>query len=198
MTPSVSSVPPEVVLASSSPYRQQLLKRLGLAFIIEIPAIDESPLCEERAADLAQRLARQKAQAVQTRCPDAIVIGSDQVAECRDRILGKPGSLENAREQLSFSSGEVLRYHTAVCVCLGNDSYEHLDLTLVHMRSLDAVSIERYLATESALDCAGSMKSEGAGIMLAEAIKTDDPSALLGLPLISLCRFLRRCGLTLP
>jgi len=189
---------PELVLASASAYRQQLLARLGVAFVVDPADIDEQRQPGEGAVDLAQRLAEEKSAVVQRRHPQAIVIGSDQVAECNGAILGKPGTLAAARQQLTQSSGQCLAFYTAVCVRQGDTVLSSLDATLVHMRSLSADEIDRYLALEAPLDCAGAIKSEGAGITLMAAMETSDPTALIGLPLISLAEQLRRCGLTLP
>ncbi|TXK66057.1 Maf family protein [Alkalisalibacterium limincola] len=186
-------------LASGSAYRAGLLGRLGLAFESEAPDVDESPLPDEPPRELARRLAHLKAAAVHAARPDAWVIGSDQVADCAGRILGKPMTLEAARGQLAASSGQVVDFHTAVCL-LGPDGLHqaHCDLTRVRFRALSADVIERYLAQEPALDCAGSFKAEGLGITLFEAIESRDPTALVGLPLIALARMLRSAGLELP
>lgn len=188
----------ELVLASASAYRQQLLTRLGVSFMVDPANIDEQQRPNERAADLAQRLADEKSSMVQARHPQAIVIGSDQVAECNGEILGKPGTLAAARQQLQRSSGQCVAFYTAVCVRDGDQSFAFMDTTRVHMRALSDDEIDRYLALEAPLDCAGALKSEGAGIALMASMETVDPTALIGLPLITLAEQLRRCGLTLP
>jgi len=186
-------------LASGSAYRAELLGRLGLAFAAAPPAVDESALPDEPPADLASRLAHLKARTVHAARSGDWVIGSDQVADCAGRVLGKPVTLEAARRQLAASSGRVVDFHTAVCV-LGPDGFQamHRDLTRVHFRALQADTIERYLAHEPALDCAGSFKAEGLGIALFEAIESRDPTALVGLPLIALAAMLRSAGFELP
>ncbi len=187
---------PRLILASTSRYRRDLLTRLGLAFETARPETDETPRPGEAPADLATRLARTKAQALMT--PDAWVIGSDQVAELDGTPLGKPGTLEAARGQLSSMSGRRVRFHTAVCLTGPDGLHEALDLTEVHFRSLVAAEIERYLQAESPLDCAGSFKCEGLGISLFDAIDNRDPTALVGLPLIATARLLRRAGFAVP
>lgn len=189
---------PELVLASASAYRQQLLARLGLSFAVDPADIDERRQQDEGAMPLARRLAEEKSSVVHRRHPQAIIIGSDQVAECNGEILSKPGTVAAARKQLSLSSGQCVNFYTAVCVRHGDQSLDFVDITRVQMRDLSAEEIDRYLAMESPLDCAGAIKSEGAGIALMAGMETSDPTALIGLPLISLAERLRRCGLTLP
>jgi septum formation protein len=193
-----SQARPELILASASTYRGQLLSRFGLPFTVDSADVDERIHDGEGAAELAQRLAAEKSKVVHSRHPRAIVIGSDQVAVCEGQILGKPGSLAAAREQLALSSGRCLEFYTAVSVRHQQDVFDSIDLTRVRMRALTVDAIERYLEQEPALDCAGAMKSEGAGILLTESIDTHDPTALIGLPLIAVAEHLRRCGLTLP
>ena len=195
-----SPTPPhaELILASASVYRQQLLARLGVAFAVDPANIDEQQRPDEDAVALAQRLAEEKSAEVQRRHPQAIVIGSDQVAECQGQILGKPGTASAARAQLTLISGQRVSFYTAVCVRHNDSSQCFVDTTHVHMRELSAAEIDRYLALESPLDCAGAIKSEGAGIALMAGMETSDPTALIGLPLIELAAQLRRCGLTLP
>lgn len=188
----------DLVLASGSAYRQQLLARLGLSFAVDPADIDEQRQCEESGLDMAQRLASEKSAVVQRRHPQAIVVGSDQVAECNGEILGKPGSVDAAREQLRLSSGQCVAFYTAVCVRHADQSFDFVDVTRVHLRALSTAEIDRYVALESPLDCAGALKSEGAGIALMAGMETSDPTALIGLPLIKLAEVLRRCGLTLP
>jgi septum formation protein len=188
-----------LLLASGSRYRAGLLGRLGLDFDAAPPEVDESALPGEAPADLALRLAQLKARTVHERNPNAWVIGSDQVADCGGRILGKPCSFDDARRQLQVASGRVVDFHTALCL-LGPEglSQTHCDLTRVHFRPLPAPTIERYLEREPALDCAGSFKAEGLGITLFDAVESRDPSALVGLPLIALAAMLRQAGFELP
>jgi septum formation protein len=185
-----------LVLASSSPYRRELLARLGLPFRWVAPDVDEAPRPGEAPDALAARLARAKADAVASAAPGDIVIGSDQVAvDAAGGLLGKPGTLAAARAQLLAASGRELRFATALCV-LGADGERRETVvdTVVRFRALDAAAIDAYLAREPALDCAGSFKSEGLGVALFEAQRSDDPTALVGLPLIATCRFLRELG----
>ena len=165
-----------------------------------MPHVDESALGNERPRDCAVRLARLKAEAGAKRWPQAWIIGSDQVADHRGNAVGKPGTLENARAQLAAMSGEVVHFHTAICLAhaaLGR-RHERLITTEVVFRKLGSEEIERYLARESALDCAGSAKSEGLGIALLDRLRGDDPTALVGLPLIALAAILREEGFELP
>lgn len=193
MTP---SHPSTLVLASSSRYRRELLGRLGVPFESVSPDIDERPLAGEAPHATALRLARAKAQAIGTSHPDAIVIGSDQVAECDGRALGKPGGFDAAFEQLRFLRGRVAFFHTALCVVRGA-AFEDADVvsTEVRFRTLDDATIERYLRIEEPYDCAGSAKSEALGIALLDAVRSDDPTALVGLPLIRLVSMLAAAGL---
>jgi septum formation protein len=186
------------VLASTSRYRLELLQRLGLTPECARPEVDETALPGEAPRALAVRLARAKAAAVAARQPGRWVIGSDQVAELNGAPLGKPGSVEGAHAQLAAMSGQQVAFHTAVCLQRDERVLDACDLTRVQFRVLDAASIERYVATEQPLDCAGSFKCEGLGISLFEAIDNRDPTALIGLPLIALCRLLREAGYTLP
>jgi septum formation protein len=196
--------PPELVLASTSLYRRQLLERLGVPFATAAPGVEESPLPGEAARDLTPRLARAKAQAVASQHPQAWVIGSDQVAvRCGTAgatILGKPGTAARCIEQLQGNSGCRLEFLTAVALVNHGASrlIEFLDTTAVTFRHLDLATIERYVAKESPLDCAGGFKCEGLGITLCESIETVDPSALIGLPLIRLSALLRSVGFELP
>lgn len=191
-----------VVLASTSRYRRELLARLLPDFAVNAPDVDETPIAGESPRDIAVRLASAKAQAVAARHPDAIVIGSDQVAELDGRALGKPGSVEAARDQLAASSGKTVLFHTALCVVDARDGSapvrSAVDSTQVVFRALDAPTIARYVDAEKPLDCAGSFKAEGLGIALFKRIESSDPTALIGLPLIALARLLREAGLSLP
>jgi septum formation protein len=188
-----------LVLGSTSRYRAQLLGRLGLVFEPRAPGTDEMEIAGETAAARAMRLASAKATDAGAGL-DALVIGSDQVAELDGQLLDKPGSLARANDQLKACAGRVVHFHTAVCVLDTQNGrrYTHLDLTRVHFRPLTATEIERYLRIELPLDCAGSFKCEGLGISLFERIENDDPTALIGLPLIALARLLREAGLAVP
>ena len=189
-----------LVLGSTSRYRRELLQRLGLPFTVAGPDVDETPLQGEAPRALALRLALAKAHAVAAQHPDAVVIGSDQVADLRGQPLGKPGTHERASAQLQRMSGETVIFQTAVAVVCAATGFEQVDLAPVEVRfrTLTGDEIERYLHAEQPYDCAGSAKSEGLGISLLDAILSDDPTALVGLPLIRTCRMLRAAGLTLP
>jgi septum formation protein len=192
--PSTAARP--VVLGSTSRYRRELLSRLGLAFDVAAPEVDETPLPGETPQALARRLALAKARAVARRMPQAVVIGSDQVADLQGQPLGKPGTHENAVDQLTRMSGQEVVFQTAVAVVCLDSGFEQLDLAPVRVRfrTLGAAEIEAYLRAEQPYDCAGSAKSEGLGIALLDAIDNDDPTALVGLPLIRTCRMLRAAG----
>lgn len=187
-----------LVLASGSRYRADLLARLRLPFVAQASAVDETPAPGETAETLVQRLARAKAAALAGRRPGHWILGSDQVAAIDGDILGKPGSIERAREQLSRCSGREVRFLTAVALTDGERTLEALDLTVVRFRALHADEIEHYLEAEPALDCAGSFKCEAYGITLFEAIESRDPTALIGLPLIAVRRLLAEAGAPLP
>lgn len=193
---------PDLVLASTSRYRRELLARLTPAFRVVAPQVAEDAAYGEAPALLAQRLAREKAHDVARRQPGALVIGSDQVAELDGVAIGKPGTTAAACEQLGACSGRQLLFHTAVCLIDARGAEPRLqsaaDLTRVVFRILDAEEIARYVAAEQPLDCAGSFKAEGLGITLFERIESIDPSALVGLPLIALAHMLRAVGLALP
>jgi septum formation protein len=193
--------PPSLVLASTSVYRRELLARVRIPFECRAPGVDETALPGEAALALVARLARAKARAVAIEQSDAWVIGSDQVAVLlensqTERILGKPGSVANCIDQLLACSARTLSFITAVAVMRQRDAslFEFIDHTRVTFRPLDQATIERYVALESPLDCAGGFKSEGLGITLCESIHSSDPSALIGLPLIRLCAVLRSVG----
>lgn len=189
-----------LILASGSRYRAELLARLRLAFDQASPDVDESPLPGESAPELAQRLALTKAEAIASRHPEAWVIGSDQVAVCEGRLLGKPGGREQAREQLRWMSGKTTHFHTAVALRRQQPRAQQtaLDQTSVRMRPLSEAEIERYLDAEPAYDCAGSAKIEGLGISLCAEVQSRDPTALIGLPLIATAELLRGAGFTSP
>lgn len=189
-----------IVLASGSRYRRELLERLGLPFQAWSPDVDERPRGAEPPRQTAARLARAKADAAGKRYPTAWVIGSDQVADLDGEAIGKPGTLENARAQLRRLSGHSVLFHTALCVSHDRleRRHERLVTTEVAFRRLTDAEIDRYLEREHALDCAGSAKSEGLGISLLSRLGGDDPTALVGLPLIALAAILRAEGFDIP
>ena len=189
-----------LVLGSTSRYRRELLSRLGLAFTVAAPGVDETPGPGESPRELAQRLALSKARDVAERFPDALVIGADQVADLHGEPLGKPGTHERAVEQLKRMSGQTVIFQTALTVVCKESGFEGSDLAPVEVRfrELAEDEIERYLRAEQPYDCAGSAKSEGLGIALLDAIVSDDPTALIGLPLIRTARLLRSAGQVLP
>lgn len=194
-----SAIPvPELILASSSIHRKRLLQRLGLVFRCVAPDIDETAHAGETAHELVLRLGREKARSVAARHPGAVVIASDQVGCNGSQILGKPGTLEHAREQLLSMSSCEIRFLTALCVHDARTSREFssVESCTVRMRRLDERMVDGYLRREQPLDCAGSFKVEGLGIALFESIRLDDPTALEGLPLIRLVEFLDRVGLS--
>ena len=190
---------PPLVLGSTSPYRRELLSRLRLPFEVVAPDVDESALPGERPAGMACRLALAKAKAVAARFPKAVVIGSDQVAELAGQALGKPGTHDRAVVQLRLMRGKTVVFQTAVAVVRRDTGFEQLALALVRVKFRDLADseIEAYLRAETPYDCAGSAKSEGLGIALLEGIESDDPTALVGLPLIRTCRLLRAAGIRL-
>jgi septum formation protein len=188
-----------VVLGSTSRYRRELLQRLRLPFVVDAPDVDETPQPGEQPEALARRLALAKAWAVAARHPQAAVIGSDQVADLDGLPLGKPGTHERAVQQLRMMRGRTVIFQTAVAVVCADTGFEQLDLAPVRVRFRDLTDaeIEAYLRAEQPYDCAGSAKSEGLGIALLESIENDDPSALVGLPLIRTCQMLRAAGVPL-
>ena len=188
---------PPLILASTSRYRRELLQRLRLPFEVIAPLVDEAPLPGEAPAVLAQRLAMAKARVVAAQHPGAIVIGSDQVADLHGQAIGKPGTHERAVAQLRSMRGQRITFQTAVAVVRADRGYAHglLASVVVSFRDLSDAQIEHYLRTEQPYDCAGSAKCETLGIALLEAIDSDDPTALIGLPLIRTCRLLREAGL---
>lgn len=189
-----------LILASTSAYRRMLLERLHIPFETARPEVDETPLPEETPDATANRLALEKALAVATRFDDALVIGSDQVAHIGNEIFGKPGTVERAHAQLRRMSGQTVIFHTALAL-VNTRSGEHSVASIpteVRFRTLSEAEIVRYVEKEMPLDCAGSAKSEGLGITLLDALSGDDPTALIGLPLIALSRMLREQGLELP
>jgi septum formation protein len=186
-----------LILASSSPYRAALLTRLGLGFETRSPDIDETRLDGESPEGLVERLARSKAQAVAPAHPGALVIGSDQVAVCGSDVLGKPETAPRARDQLALLSGHSVTFFTGLCLLdtTSGDIQTAVVPTRVQFRHLSAREIDHYVARDRPLDCAGAFRSEGLGIALFDAIEGDDPNALIGLPLIALCRMLRHAGM---
>lgn len=191
------------MLGSTSRYRRELLERLRVPFVVESPDVDETPLSGESPRELALRLALAKARAVARRHPQAVVIGSDQVADLGGEPLGKPGTHERALEQLRRMRGQTVVFQTAVAVVCEATRFEQLELAPVSVRfrsleeGLDDAEIEHYLRAERPYDCAGAAKSEGLGIVLLSQIDNDDPTALVGLPLIRTCRLIRAAGVRL-
>ena len=199
MTLSAPPLPRTVVLGSTSRYRRELLARLNLPFEVVAPDVDESPLPGEAPRALALRLALAKARAVAVRHPEAVVIGSDQVADLAGQPLGKPGTHERAVLQLRQMRGRTVVFQTALAVVCLATGFEQVDLAEVRVRfrQLSDAEIDNYLHIEKPYDCAGSAKSEGLGIALLESIDNDDPTALVGLPLIRATRRLRAAGVKL-
>ena len=189
--------PRTLILGSTSVYRRELLGRLRLPFDVVAPEVDESAQSGEAPAQLACRLALAKAEAVAQRHPQAVVIGSDQVADLNGQALGKPGDHARARSQLQQMRGQVVIFQTALAVVCRASGFSQTELASVKVRFRDLtdVEIERYLLAEQPYDCAGSAKSEGLGIVLLESINSDDPTALIGLPLIRTAKLLRAAGL---
>jgi len=189
-----------LILGSSSPYRKLLLDRLQLEFSVRTPAIDEFPLKHEPPQQTVVRLAREKAMAVSAQHPAAVVIGSDQLAIFEDRIIGKPGSCENAINQLQQFSGQQVLFLTAVHVCCSDSGFDRGEVvnTEVNFRVLSDTEIRRYVDLDQPLDCAGGFKSEASGIALLESMHSEDPTAIIGLPLITVSRLLRAAGFRTP
>ena len=204
---SISAKPPvsasanqrPVVLGSTSRYRRELMERLRIPFTVAAPNVDETPAAGESPRDLALRLALAKAKAVAVQHPEAVVIGSDQVADLAGQPLGKPGEHARAVQQLQQMRGQTVIFQTALAVVCLATGFEAVDLAAVRVvfRDLSDEDIEAYLHTEKPYDCAGSAKSEGLGIALLESIDNDDPTALVGLPLIRTARLLRQAGVKL-
>lgn len=188
-----------LILGSSSRYRKELLSRLKIPFDVAAPEVDETPLSNETPRDLALRLALAKARAVASQNPEAVVIGSDQVADLEGLPLGKPGNHANAVKQLQRMRGKTVIFQTALSVVCLATGFEQTDLAAVKVtfRDLTDAEIEAYLIAEEPYDCAGSAKSEGLGIALLAAIDNDDPTALVGLPLIRTCHMLSAAGVKL-
>ncbi len=188
-----------LILGSTSTYRRELLARLRIPFTVAAPDVDESALADETPYEMANRLAMAKALAVAIKFPQAIVIGSDQVADLDGLALGKPGNFERALEQLQHMRGKTVVFHTALAVVCLETGFKQHDVARVHVkfRDLSDAEISAYLLAETPFDCAGSAKSEGLGICLLESIDNDDPTALVGLPLIRTCTMLRSAGMKL-
>ena len=193
----MTSPPPRLILGSTSRYRRELLTRLRLPFEVEAPGVDETPRPGEAPAALAQRLALEKARAVAARHPQDVVIGSDQVADLAGEPLGKPGDHARAVAQLQRMSGQRVVFQTALAVVRQDTGFEAVDLAAVSVtfRTLSDTEIETYLRLDEPYDCAGSARSESLGVALLSAIDSDDPTALVGLPLIRTCALLRAAGL---
>ena len=193
------SAPRKLVLGSTSAYRRELLQRLRIPFVVAAPDVDETPVPGEAPLALAVRLALAKANAVARQHPECIVIGSDQVADLDGEPLGKPGTHERAFAQLQKMRSKTVIFQTAVAVVCRASGFQQEDLAQVRVvfRDLTDAEIENYLRAETPYDCAGSAKSEGLGIALLESIDNDDPSALVGLPLIRTSRMLRAAGVAL-
>ena len=189
---------PSLILASTSQYRRELLERLRIPFEVISPQVDETPLASESTLELALRLAHAKASAVAKLNPHAWVIGSDQVADLCGAAIGKPGNFERALAQLQLMRGATVTFHTALCLMKGDTQTTLSIPTEVTFRKLSDDVLESYLIAEEPYDCAGSAKSEGLGISLLESIQSDDPTALIGLPLIALTGLLRDAGFSIP
>jgi len=189
-----------IVLGSTSKYRAELLTRLGLAFEAARPNCDETPQIDEKPLDLALRLAKTKAHSLTTRYPESIIIGSDQVCALAGQVLGKPGTVENAVQQLRTMQGQSVIFYTALSVLNSKtgETQNAVDQTIATLRNLTEAEIDRYIEAEMPLDCAGSFMVEKLGISLFEQVESKDPTALIGLPLISLCKTLRHFGVNVP
>ena len=188
-----------LILGSTSAYRRELLARLNIPFEVAAPGVDETSMVGEAPRTLAERLALAKAKAVAAKYPQAVVIGSDQVADLNGLSLGKPGTHDKATRQLRQMRGQTVIFHIAVAVVCLDSGFEERSLAAVRVkfRALTDDEIENYLLIEKPYDCAGSAKSEGLGIVLLESIDSDDPTALIGLPLIRTCQMLRAAGVEL-
>ena len=184
-----------LILASTSRYRRDLLERLRIPFCCIPPGVDESRLPSETPEEMALRLAAEKSRAISVRYPQHVVIGSDQVADWQGLALGKPGTREAACEQLAKVSGQVVVFHTAVSVSAGDQIWTTSTTTRCCFRTLDEAAILRYVEIDNPIDTAGSAKAESLGIALMESVQSDDPTAIIGLPLIALTRLLRQAGL---
>ena len=199
MSQASNAISRPLILGSTSKYRRELLQRLRVPFDVVSPEVDETPHPNEAPRDLAMRLALAKAQAVAAQHPNAVVIGSDQVADLNGEPLGKPGTHERAVLQLQKMRGQTVVFQTAVSVVCQASGFAHTELAQIKVRFRDLTNaeIEAYLRAEEPYDCAGSAKSEGLGIALLDAIDNDDPTALIGLPMIRTARLLRAAGIDL-
>ncbi|TVQ41978.1 MAG: septum formation protein Maf [Wenzhouxiangella sp.] len=186
---------PRLILASGSVYRRQMLARLGIPFEVMAADIDETARPDEGGQALAQRLSLEKANKVAAMDRDAVVIGADQVAECRGRLLGKPGTIERAREQLAFVSGHTVVFHSAMAMVSGERCLQAVVPTTLRMRQLTEQRIAAYVERDKPLDCAGAMRSESLGVALVDAMASDDATALIGLPLIRCVQMLESFGI---
>lgn len=195
-----SIMPQNLILASTSRYRKALLEKLGLPFECAAPDVDERPLAGESAEALVARLAHAKADAIAQYRDHGLIIGSDQVCVCDGRILGKPGTIDNAIAQLMSAQGRSVTFYTGLCVvnAATGEAHQLVEPFTVHFRNLDEAAIRRYVEAELPLDCAGSFKCEGMGIVLFKRLEGRDPNALIGLPLIGLIELLERHGIALP
>lgn len=191
---------PNIILASTSIFRQQLLKKLGIPFATEKPEIDETPLPHESVSNMVNRLSLAKAQEVTKNCENSIIIGSDQSAVFNNQPIGKPHTYDKAFQQLSDFNGKTIEFLTGLAVINQRTKqiYQAIDITKVTFRNLSKTDIHNYLMLEEPYECAGSFKSEGLGITLFEKIESNDPNALIGLPLIQLTTFLKECEIQLP
>lgn len=189
-----------IVLASTSKYRKALLEKIGITFSCESPDIDETPTTDETPEVLVKRLAFEKAKVIADKTCNSWVIGCDQVCSIDEKIVGKPGTVERAKHQLAQASGKTITFYTGLCLFDSIDqSYQVIcDKFNVHFRDLTTKQIERYVEIEQPIDCAGSFKSEGLGIVLFEKLEGRDPNTLIGLPLIALVEMFKNKGLTLP
>jgi septum formation protein len=193
-------MPTQLILASTSRYRKALLEKLALPFECAAPEVDESPLPDESAEALVARLALAKASAIADQFDQGLIIGSDQVCICDGQILGKPGTVEKAVAQLMTAQGRSVTFYTGLCVldAASGRTEQLVEPFTVHFRTLDEAALRRYVEAELPLDCAGSFKCEGMGIVLFKGLEGRDPNALIGLPLIGLIELLARHGLALP
>ncbi|MCX7130658.1 nucleoside triphosphate pyrophosphatase [Aeromonas sp.] len=193
-------MPTQLILASTSRYRKALLEKLALPFECAAPEVDESPLPDESAEALVARLALAKASAIADQFDQGLIIGSDQVCICDGQILGKPGTVEKAVAQLMTAQGRSVTFYTGLCVldAASGRTEQLVEPFTVHFRTLDEAALRRYVEAELPLDCAGSFKCEGMGIVLFKGLEGRDPNALIGLPLIGLVELLARHGLALP
>lgn len=186
-----------LILASGSPYRAALLTRLAVEFSTEVPGVDETAIAGEQPHERALRLARAKAAAVSLHAPESWILASDQVAVCAGLIHDKPGDAPRCRDQLRASSGQAVEFHTAVALLRGypHTLHEHVDFTVVRFRTLGEREIARYVEIDRPFDCAGGFRSEGLGATLMQSVETQDPAAIIGLPLIWVAQALRFVGL---